>query len=236
VWKELRTSVWGLRKRLLLTAFLWIVIAVFVGAVALPLFVSVRGLFIAVTLLQGLLVIRLALAAASAVTREKEARTWSILLTTPLDDREIVKGKAVAAFRENEWLLLPLLALYLLIDLLGPMRRSIPLSFLFLFSAYLGLAGTVAFLLGLGLYLSTKLKTTTGAILSTLGVYCVPKFFFCGASGPFLFLVTPGPGGFSGRSAGAMLYVAPLAFAGIYAVAGLLCLRAATRRLRRNIF
>jgi ABC-type transport system involved in multi-copper enzyme maturation permease subunit len=236
VWKELRTSVWEFRKRLLLNAFLWIVIGTSFGALLVPTSVGLGSLWVPIALLQGLLILRLAVAAAGTVTREKEAQTWPILLTTPLGDREIVKGKAVAVFRENEWLLLPLLALYLLVDLLGPMRDSIPLSFLFLLSAYLGLAGTVAFLLGLGLYLSTRLKTTTGAVVATLALYFVPKLFFCGAPGPWLLLPAHGSLGAFRGPVTATLFAVSLIPPAFYAAAGLACLRAATRRLRRDVF
>ena len=44
-----------------------------------------------------IVIIRLAVLSAGSITGEKEARTWPILLATPLDDKEIVHGKAIAA-------------------------------------------------------------------------------------------------------------------------------------------
>jgi ABC-type Na+ efflux pump permease subunit len=52
--------------------------------------------------------------AASSVTSEKEARTWPILLTTPLDDRQIVWAKMMGAARQY-WVIWALLAGHLIL-------------------------------------------------------------------------------------------------------------------------
>jgi ABC-type transport system involved in multi-copper enzyme maturation permease subunit len=187
------------------------------------------GLLIPIWILHGLLVIRLAVTAASAVTHEKEARTWLVLLTTPLDDDEIVKGKAFAAFRRNTWLLVPLLLLYLGLALQGPGQDFPP----FILSTCAGLAGMVVFLLGSGLYLSTRLKTTTGAVIFTLAVYLGSRLV-CDKVGPLLLLGAGGRIGPSWRLAGGVSGVA-LVSSALYAVAGLLCLGAAARRLRLHV-
>jgi ABC-type transport system involved in multi-copper enzyme maturation permease subunit len=152
------------------------VTALVLGPLALPFFLLAQ-------LLQLLLVIRLAISAAGAFTREKEARTWPILLATPLDNERIVKGKALGAFQRNLPLLATLLLLYLLASLLGPMDES---GF-FLFAG-IDLVGIVLFLLGVGLYLSARLKTTTGAVASILALFFVPKLFCCGSLGPLFLL------------------------------------------------
>ena len=233
VWRELRAPLLGVRKRGLFTAVSLIVVAVFIQAVAVISGPAIYTSSLAsILVLHGLFIIRLAAAAAGAVTREKEARTWSILLATPLENAEIVKGKAFAALRRNAWLLAPLMVLYLVVALDGP-AQGFPRLVL---PAYAGLAGTVVFLLGLGLYLSTRLKTTTGAVIGTLGLYFVPKLFFCGISGPWLLLAARGPlGAFQCPVTGTLFAVA-LVSSVIYAAVGLLCLRAATRRLRRDVF
>jgi ABC-type transport system involved in multi-copper enzyme maturation permease subunit len=51
--------------------------------------------------------------AASSVTSEKEANTWPILLTTPLDDRQIAWAKIVGSIRQY-WVIWALLAGHLL--------------------------------------------------------------------------------------------------------------------------
>jgi len=234
VWKELSLPRFQARREILFLIILWVAVAVFI-------FVAVgffgpgvyAGSFIPIVILQWLFLIRLGVAAAGAVTREKEARTWPILLATPLSDAQIVKGKAWAAFRRNMLLLGPLALFYLLAMFSGPTHQLGPLLYLAMIAG--SLAGAVVFLLGFGLYLSTRLKTTAGAVASTLGVYIAPKLFCCGVPGP-LFLLSPGASGspLHGSWAGTLAFAfVPSA---IYTAVGLLCLRAAIRRVRRNVF
>ena len=155
--------------------------------------------------------------------------TWPILLATPLSDKEILKGKLIAALRRNLPLLIPLMVLYLFAALAGSAEQSGAL--LLTLSVGAGLVGSVVFLLGVGVYLSTRLKTTTGAIGSTLGVYLAPKLFCCGLPGP-LMLMAPGAAGGPFASVFLVALLPPV----VHVIVGLLCLRAALRRLRRNVF
>jgi ABC-type transport system involved in multi-copper enzyme maturation permease subunit len=225
-WKELQIPVFGVRWQVLLSIGLCVVVT---GLVVVALFGRMMfGLFlIPIQILQLLLVIDLAVAAGGAITREKEARTWPILLATPLSSRQIIKGKALGAFRKNLPLLVSLVGFYLLAGLLGPTHQ-----FELLFAVILNLAGIVLFLLGVGLYLSVRLRTTTGAVAATLGLYFAPKLFCCGGLGSALFLFA-GPVGEGGLAAVLVISVIPVI---AYALAGWLGLRAATRRLRRNVF
>ena len=93
-------------------------------------------------------------------------------------------------------------------------------------------------LLGLGLYFSVRLKTTTAAVATTLGIYFGLKLFCCGGLGP-LFLLSSramGPGGPSGVMGGLMPLLMSLGPTIIHMGAGLLFFRLATRRLRRDAF
>ena len=233
VWKELCTPLFQARRRAVFHLALW------VGVIGLLLIGMVSfgrrtygGVFLPIQLLEWLFLICLAVTAAGAITREKEARTWPILLATPLDNREIVKGKAVAALQRNVALLLPLSVLYLLVPSLGPGFMSMVQSSLYLLSMYVSLAGATVFLLGLGLYLSTRLKTTAAAVVATLALYFVPKFLSSHLLVPWFVLkgpkVLPGVRG----AMLAMAFAFPVVFAGI----GVSCLGAAVRRLRRNVF
>jgi ABC-type transport system involved in multi-copper enzyme maturation permease subunit len=231
VWKELCIPLFRARRQLLFHILLWVAVAGFVFVLLAYFGPRVYGsFFIPILILHWLFMIRLGVAAAGAVTREKEARTWAVLLATPLAEEEIVRGKAFAAFRRNLPLLVPLSALYVLAAVLGPTYTFNRLSFLV--SIGVGLAASVVFLLGVGVYLSTRLKTTAGAVASTLGVYFAPKLFCCGIPGP-LFVLTPGSAHTPFAAVFAVALVLP---ALVYVAAGLLCLRAATRRVRRNIF
>jgi ABC-2 type transport system permease protein len=230
IWKELCTPLFLARRDTVVYGLLWVAVATFIIVMLAFFGPELHGaLFVPILILQWLFVIRLGVAAASAITREKEAHTWPILLATPLSDKEILQGKLIAVFRRNLPLLIPLAVLYLFAALLAPTEHLGPL--LLVLSVGAGLAGSVVFLLGVGVYLSTRLKTTAGAIASTLGVYLAPKLFCCGLPGPLLLLA---PGSSAGPFAGAFLVV--LVPPVIHAVIGLLCLRGALGRLRRNVF
>jgi len=241
VWKELCRPLFPTRLRAVVTVGVSVV-AVAVMSAAL---VFARGpvgfaFFVLAQILQLLFIVRLAASAASAITREKEARTWPILLMTPLDNREIVRGKVVGVFRWNLCLLIPLCVLYLLGYVLSPptagdlIRLAVSVG-----SLVFGLAGSIVFLLGLGMYLSVRLKTTAAAVAATLGIYIAPKFFCCGGLSPLLFWSVrhAGPPGTQGPLG--MLLIPLLLAVGIatvYGGLGWLFVRAATGRLRRNVF
>jgi len=95
------------------------------------------------------------------------------------------------------------------------------------------------FLLGTGLYFSSRLKTTTAAVTATLAAYYLPKLLFCGFLSP-LFAMSAGTTalvvGRGGGSTTSWLTWVVLAPAAIYIVMGILFLRLAARGVRRNIF
>lgn len=195
--------------------------------------------YLPIQVLQVAFIISLAAGAASAITREKEARTWPILLTTPLTEREIVRGKASGILRRCLWLLAPLPLLYLFFGFSTPRGDATFVSLIVSTMAIVTwLAGAVVFLLGLGLYFSVRLKTTTAAVATTLGIYFGLKLFCCGGFAP-LFLLSShamGPGGPSSLMGVLMPLLMSLGPTIINAGAGLLFFRLATRRLRRDVF
>jgi ABC-type transport system involved in multi-copper enzyme maturation permease subunit len=231
VWKDLCTPLFQARRQVLFHAVLWIGVAGFVLVAVFFFGPRMHGsFFIPIVILQWLFIIRLGVAAAGSITREKEAGTWPILLATPLSDHEIVKGKLIAAFRRNVPLLIPLAGLYLFAALVAPPRYELG-GLVLVLSVAVSLLGSVVFLLGVGMYLSTRLKTTAGAVASTLALYFVPKLFCCGVPGP-LFLLAPAGSGASFNGMFAVTLVAPV----FHVTVGLLCRNAALRRLRRDIF
>jgi hypothetical protein len=169
------------------------------------------------------------------VTVEKEARTWPILLTTPLADSEIVRGKAVAAFRRTMPLILGYFGLLCLSyiglwhlgrgDKLAYMLRSLVLS-------ACSTAGSVFFVIGSGLYFGVRLKTTTAAVAAAAGLYFGVTYLLCGLFNPARMLffrtgVLLGPW---------VSYAVPIAFALVQAGIGAAFGRRAVRRLRRDVF
>lgn len=233
VWKEgcmPLFKTWG--QRLFFIAMLIIVPGIII-AIA---FVEKKALYPMLLLLtqalQLLFVIDVAVAAAGAITKEREARTWPILLTTSLEPGEIIRGKAVGVIRRNLPFLLPLPVLYMVMLLSSPSDQSVALPFAVSTGMMIvSLIGTVIFLLGAGLYFSTRLKTTTAATAATFAAYVVPKFFLCGLLSPVLALFV----GMRGPSSSHLLSAAVTSTM-IYTGIGLLFIHLAIRRVRRDIF
>jgi ABC-2 type transport system permease protein len=241
VWKESCTSRLQARRQILFHGVLWVAVAGFILVMAAFFGPQMYGsFFIPIAILQLLFVIRLGVAAAGAVVREREARTWPILLTTPLSDEEIVKGKVIAALRRNLPLLIPLLAFYLLVFVFGRSGARDLLGFaLSMGLLVISLTGTVVFLLGSGLYFSVRLKTTAAAVASTFVAYLVPNFFCPGAITPvFLMFVTMhGAAGESNRAEALSVFaITMLIPSAVYAIVGLLLARRTIRRLRKDVF
>jgi ABC-type transport system involved in multi-copper enzyme maturation permease subunit len=236
VWKDLCVSSSQARSHDLYSIGLWFVIgglALIAATLAKP--AVYGGLFIPILILQGLFIIRLGVAAAGAITREKEARTWPILLATPLDDSEIVKGKAIAVLRRSLSLLIPLLALYPLAFLFGrPGERDLSHLVLCVGGPIVNLLATALFLIGFGLYLSTRCRRTAVAVVSTFGVYFLSMLAF----GVPLTLFSTALLGIlpQGNSGDRRMFACMVLFAVFYGSGGLIFLREAARRLRCNVF
>jgi hypothetical protein len=152
--------------------------------VAVLVFVVVRSsstigplCYVVAGLLQLLFIVNLASSAASTFTREKEARTLPILLLTPLDNREIIKAKAVGLLRRNLPLLIPVPILGLLAYWLTP-SGSIPArGVLTIVLSEISAVGDVVLFLGLGLCLSVYFKASTPAVVATFVAYIAFRIF-----------------------------------------------------------
>jgi ABC-type transport system involved in multi-copper enzyme maturation permease subunit len=114
-----------------------------------------------------LMTVRLTISVAGGVTREKEGGTWPLLLTTPLDDKQIVRGKIRAALRQNAVLVLSALAVQIvrMFTFFGPSMPS------YLVFALVSLVVTLFFIISAGLYFGVRLRTTVVAAAATLGAY-----------------------------------------------------------------
>lgn len=101
---------------------------------------------------------------ARSIVVEKEGRTWITLLTTPLNARQILMGKVWAVIRRTMpvWLWIGLhLIIFTAAGVLSPLSLlTVPLE----------LAGSVYFLLGLGMYFSACLKSSTAAVTATFAL------------------------------------------------------------------
>jgi len=105
--------------------------------------------------------------ASTCITSEKEARSWPLLLTTTLDDRDILLGKFVGAVRRCSpaWLLL--LGHTLFFALVGILHPAA------IFQAGILVTWVVVFLVGSGLYFSSCYKRTTTAVMMNFALVVV---------------------------------------------------------------
>lgn len=192
-------------------------------------------------LVQLLFLVDVGVAAAGAISKEREARTWPILLATPLEAREIIWGKAVGAFRRNLPLLAPLPLLYLFAFVWGPVAERSPWPSALAACVLVGsLAITTVFVLGAGLYFSVRLKTTTtAAVVTTLIAYVGSKFVLYGFAGPVVALTAGLLQAIGLPESGVMsaaIVATGVVSAVVYVGGGLLFLYLAARRVRRDIF
>ena len=232
IWKEMRKGFIGSSKGEV--AMFSLLIAAFIIAAVLLLLGGRRNSFLPRYFMSAFYLVallRMAVFSAGSITAEKEARTWPVLLTTPLDDKDIVRGKAIAAFRRN----VPLLLMYCALLSISYFKSAGLKSILaIVLSALPAVTSSVLFVIGSGLYFGTRFKTTTGAVAATIGLYFAITWLFCGGFNPLnrFFLMR-----LLSRSGGQWLYfgvtiVRCLTIGG----AGLAFLRCARRRVRRDVF
>ncbi len=233
VWKELRRPYLPRNRRQLL-GFITLLLAIAAITICLVVLVAydmvpLVGLAAGVAYLLWLMfVVNATSTSASAITREKEARTWPILLTTPLDNGEIVRGKAVGALRWNLPLLAPLPFLGLLILIVAFDEISGAWEAVYYLAGWVfRVLGALVFLVGMALYMGTRVKTTSVAVVATWGIYLASRMVLTFAA-MMMVMVSGAPG--------AMMPIAGLFQGFIYVLVGLAALAAAMRRVRRNVF
>jgi len=103
----------------------------------------------------------------TCITVEKESHAWPILLTTSMDDWQILIGKALAVFRRclPIWLLLAShVVLFVLVRYINP----IAIVHLFMLMTWL-----LVFVTGSGLYFSACFKRTTSAVVANFALALV---------------------------------------------------------------
>jgi len=186
--------------------------------------------------------VRTAAMAATTIAKEKEARTWPLLLGTTLDDRQIIRGKALAVLWRNLplWLAIAvgMVAFFTFMVLFGRARGPGG-SFFYCFYILGGLitVGThIVFLVAIGLYFSVRLKSATAAVIATvgsvLGLFIAYRFLLPLIFGALMMVIAGRA--FVGKYGGIILfYVVPSA---VRLGIGLLLIQRAERQLRGNIF
>lgn len=192
-WKEMYKGFFGRSKTDTAITFLLFGLAILAGILFLFSARNNRIIIFPYYLLSGvylIAMIRLAIFTAGSIAGEKEARTWPILLMTPLEDKEIILGKVIAAIWRN----IPFLVIYML--LLGIFyfcvnSKRFPLEqiSISLLIAAASIVGSVLFIIGNGLYFSVRFRTAASAIAATIGSYLVFRYLFCGIFNPFRFML-----------------------------------------------
>lgn len=232
VWKEMRKGFVGHSKT---DRTITILLIVLFCLTAILLLLSPRNNIFPRYLILGLywvVMIRLAVFSAGSIAGEKEARTWPILLVTTLGDKEIIRGKAIAAIRRN----IPLLLLYLVLICISYANLGLQVFPQILISLLITAVDTVCsilFLAGIGVYFGVRLKTTTTAVAATVGSYLIMAYLFrimFSVSWSLLFSAIRGGWVIWMFYASSIIY--SLAMGGI----GIQQARCAVRRLRRDIF
>jgi ABC-type transport system involved in multi-copper enzyme maturation permease subunit len=128
-------------------------------------------------------VLRLAVLAAGGITREKEAGSWSVLLTTPLDETEILRGKAAAALRGSAALWGSALVLRAVaVFCLGAWPPNGVVTHFVL--SLLPIPTSALLVLAAGLYFGVRLRTTTAATAATIVTLLVLRYLVVGAYNP----------------------------------------------------
>ena len=115
----------------------------------------------------GLALLRTTTSAATCITSEREARTWPILMTTPLTRKHIAFGKIIGSFLQA-WLFWLLLAAHMIIfTILGciPYAAFVPLILLFISSGLLISAVGV-------LFSSCFRRSSTSAAINLILFFC----------------------------------------------------------------
>ena len=162
-----------------------------------------------------------------------------LLLGTLLEPKQIIHGKALAALWRNApaWLILALgtPVFYILMTTRQKTTGISSLDFYYYSYIIFGLLGIVAnviFLIGLGMYFSTRLKSSTAALMATigslLGFYVIRRFMFM-----FLFAIL---GVMMTGNIQVALILNQIVSIVFNAVIGMVLLWRAKYRLRRDIF
>ena len=162
-----------------------------------------------------------------------------ILLGTLLEPKQIIHGKALAALWRNApaWLILALgtPVFYILMITLQSTKGNRSLDFYYYYYIIFGPLGIIAnviFLIGLGMYFSTRLKSSTAAVMATigslLGLYVIRQFMFT-----FLFAI---PGVMMMGNMQVAFILNPIVMIVFNAVIGMVLLWRAKCRLRLDIF
>jgi len=167
VWKELISRI-SSREKLIVMVIIGLEVAMIVAMYLFPLVANTFGWeethIIYTWIFMGLGMFSVTVFSSTCITSEKESRSWPLLLTTTLNDWQILFGKFVGVLRRSMfvWLLL-----FFYVCLFWAFQYVGPLS---LINIILIIAGTIIFLSGTGFYFSSRLKHSNEAVITNIAL------------------------------------------------------------------
>ena len=185
------------------------------------------------TTLWLIIFIRTIIAASTTITKEKENKTLGALLCCPLRNWQIIMGKAKQVYRSNYvgWTVLVIngASTYIIYSLFIYPNANFGGSVVWMsaFSVF-NTIGSFIFIIGFGLYLSVRLKSSTAAAVAGLVGYLLRYFL------RYVFMLIPVA---LSTMAGLYMYMVPFyLYPFVNAGAGLFLMRRAHRSLRSYAF
>ncbi len=166
LWKELRGSLLGRHPSQVRKGIRLLLVTLIISYIALTVegAISAEGVHIGISLcLMGLASVFTVVIPATAITSEKESRSWPILLATSLEDRRILRAKWLGVIRRilPAWaFLFGHIGLFTLLGIIHPLA---------LVQALMIMAGVILLLIGSGLFFSALCRRTTVAVILNIG-------------------------------------------------------------------
>jgi ABC-type transport system involved in multi-copper enzyme maturation permease subunit len=167
VWKELKSRI-SKREKLVVRMIIGLEAAMIFAMYLFPVVANTFGYeethMMYIWIFMGLGMLSVTVFPSTSITSEKESRSWPLLLTTTLNDWQILLGKFVGVLRRSMfvWLLLLFyVASFWAFHYIGPLS---------LIHIILIIAGTIVFLSGTGFYFSSRLKHTNEAVITNVAL------------------------------------------------------------------
>ncbi|NQV32271.1 MAG: ABC transporter permease subunit [Phycisphaeraceae bacterium] len=223
LWKELGASPWVyLRKQ-----WLWIILLS--AGLGLSIVLCPPIVFqLAASAIRYMVMLRVGVMAALCVAQEKEARTWTVLLGTPVPDIWLLRHKAMAVLIRNAAGWIPLFVGFVFYLLHEEDAQSLLLSVMGPFS----LLATLYMVTGMGLFASVRMKTGSMAITATLIGWVIWQLIMRFV----MVLVMSNLGAFGRVSANPSIIAYYLATPILSVVAGAVMFKLAGRNLRKYAY
>lgn len=167
VWKELKSRI-SSREKLIVAVIISLEVAMILAMYLFPVVANTFGdeetHMLYIWIFMGVGIFSVTVFPATCITSEKESRSWPLLLTTTLNDWQILFGKFIGVLRRSifVWLLL-----FIYVSLFWAFQCVGPLA---LIHIILIIVGTIVFLSGTGFYFSCRLKHTNEAVITNIAM------------------------------------------------------------------